>query len=676
MESGRAANWTALVWLPAAVVLSLPAYLWHQDYFRSTGSYFLLVRALPILCVVAFLYARWLRPLVRRYELPLLLLFPVVLSCAVHPWAVVSVAVIGSAALVLGDLLTPLLRFEEEDAPIAWTCGFGMLILISAALGKLSAFRLSLLLVVFALCLIRLLFVWRRLRTWLVLPFARWNASKDLASTAVGICMFFLFLFTACSLLMALTPVTAFDVLSYHFPLARHYAQSHSIQPVPGIFESYYPQGAEALMALGFLLGGEPAASLLMPLLGVVFLWLLVRVGRMCGLSASAAVTGAAIAATFPFLQWTFSVPKNDAAFSLFQLGALYSFLKWQEGRGWRWLVLLAFLLGQTAGIKHVAIIGLAAMAPLCLFAWWREKWSLRVALAAPVVFAVTGLFWHVQTWMVWGDPTFPSHLFQAVHTPSQEHGAALAHAVTRYLTLPWYLLFQGQKAFESITPNPLGMFCFLLLPPAIVKLRNVRWTGARKACLCFVGVYLLYWCSILSTLRYAIVPFSLIGLVLGASLCGLIEAVRGWRRTSLLAVLSYGFLFSLLVFLSIAVNTSQAAVLLNRITPQEFLMQVVPATRPLFRVATIAPGVATFGVNACARYYAPDPLHFSCALCDDRCQPSDVLPALQTGNFAYAILPSRPLFRQLDKDVVSSTGATVVEDDGQFAILRLKSPR
>ena len=672
MRSDKAVSWTSLVWLPLAFALTLPAYLANQNFFRATGPAFLLIRALPFFGAAAVAYSLWLRPAMRRYELLLLLLFPAAVCCASEPRACLTVVSLALAAFVLGDCFTAAMRFESRDAPVVWSLGFGILILIGIALGEAGILMPAAILPLLGLCLCRAFFVRRKIGDWLAAPFRTWRAGAELASPVTGVAVFFVVLFTGCSLLLALSPVTAFDVLQYHFPLAQHYAQTHSLEPVHFIRESYFPQGAEVLMAYAFALGGEPAARLLLPLLGVLYLWLLLRVARACGLNRSAAVAGASVAATFPFLQWTFSVPKNDSAFSLFQLGALYSLLAWREGRGTRWLLLSAFLLGQSAGVKHVALFGMVALFPLLVWAWMREMFSLRVIALMTLLFAGSGLFSHFQNLRLRGNPIFPSGSAVASQTPIEKHGRSFTQAAERYATLPWYLLFHGQKAFESLSPNPLGMFCLLYFPVVIVMAWRARWSPARKACFCFVAVYLVFWCTVLSTLRYAIVPFSLIGLAIGACLVRLADTSQGPKRTAAVGLTAYGFLFSLLVTLGIETNSLQAAYLLKRIGPEEYLREAIPAIEPLLLLARISPHASAFGVDVCSRYYAPDPLNFSCVLCDDGCQLNDVLVPLGSRQFEFAILPARAEFEAFRRAIVANYGATVIDDDGKFVILRL----
>ena len=612
----------------------------------------------------------------QRWELALLAAF--LFASALRPIrvAAIAVAAIAAAALALGDLLTRPMKFEAADAPAAWTAGFGILILLLALLGRLGLLSLPWITGLLLVLLVRAGFVRKRLWHWVRFPFERWTVNGASSAPLSRLCIFFLFLFAGCSLLLMLTPVTAFDVLAYHFPLARLYSETHFIRPAAAILQSYYPQGAETLMALGYVLGGPETAQMLMPFLGILFLWLVVRLGRCCGLGPTACFAGAAIAATFPFLHWTLSVPKDDAALALFQLGALYCFLQWQAGRGYRWILLGSFFLGQTAGIKHVALFGLVAIAPLWIWCWRHENRKLRVIALSILLFAASGLFWHLQTFLLTGNPVYPEGPQRAAHSPVQEHSATLADYARRYATIPWYLQFQGNKAFESPTANPLGMFLFLFLPALFATLLKAKWTAPRKACLLFISLYLFYWASVNSTLRYAIVPFALIALATGAALARLLATGSKWPRRLVLLGGAYGFLFALLTVMTFEVNRLQLLYVTKRISAREYLAQALPTTGGLFRLAAQHPNASVFGVGNCSRLYAPDPMRFGCALCSEHCRPEEVAAHLENGAFQFIILPNSPDYRTLTDLLTARFGAAAIDRDDRFVTLALGRKR
>jgi hypothetical protein len=671
----RAERIVSLLWLPIAFALSLPAYRWHQEYFHNAGPLYTLVRCLPMLGVAALAYGFWLRPFFERFEFTALIVVPVIVGAAVHPLAMCVVAVVAISALALGDLITAPMRFEHRDTPVVWAAGFGALILLLALFGKLGLISAPWLTGLLIPLFLRAIFVWKRLFSWLSPQLNGWTASGAARSPIARICLFFLFLFEGCSLLLILSPVTAFDVVAYHFPLARFYSESHFIQPTREILQSYFPQGAEALMALGFSLGGAPAAQLLMAFLGVLFLWLVMRAGRCCGFSPVSSLAGAAITATFPFLHWTLSVPKDDAALALFQLAALYCFLQWRKGRGYRWILLGSFLLGQTAGIKHIALFGLVAIAPLWLWAWKQERVRWRGIALAVCLFAAAGLFWHVRTYLLTGNPVFPEGTARAAHTPNQDHVASRSGPLRRYATLPWYLQFHGEKAFESASANPLGILLFLFAPALLATFWARKWTPPRKACLVFGLVYLAYWSSVSSTLRYAIVPFALIALAAGAAVVRLSLSEFRLARSMAGLGLAYSLLFSLLVVMTFEVNSLQVAYLLNRISAHEYLRQAIPTTGPLFRLAAQHPKASVFGVANCSRFYAPDPLRFGCALCSEGCSTKEVMAPLESRQFEFVILPVTPDFNEFKALIATRFNAAETDRDGRFVTLML-NPR
>jgi len=348
-----------VLWLLPAVALSIRPFLWHVDFFRGTGPYFPVIRALPLVLAGALVLYLWFRKRgLWRIEPLVLVLPPVLLALVEQPAATILVLWAACASYLLGCRLLRALLQTDREGPIACLAGLGVLIVLLAVAGKIGWYYRP---VFFALLVIVTLAgapFWSNLLRACSAPWNAWRGDEEMASSWVGLSVFATILFSGCTALMALTPVTAFDVLAYHFPLAAIYLRDHRLVMGRTLVQSFYPQGGEAMMTLGFALGGRPAAQLIMLVFFVLFLWIVLRIARDCASSRAAAFSGVVAAATMPFLHWTGSVPKNDLALAAFQAATLYAFLQWQKGRGAGWIVAGGFFLGHSFGIKHVALFG------------------------------------------------------------------------------------------------------------------------------------------------------------------------------------------------------------------------------------------------------------------------------------------------------------------------------
>jgi hypothetical protein len=460
---------------------------------------------------------------------------------------------------------------------------------------------------------------------------------------------------------MMLTPPVTFDAVYYHLPLVQTYAESQRLALVPAITQSMYPQAGELLLTLGYVLGGMPAAQILPALIGVIYLWLTYRLGRCCRLGHSAALLGTAIAAAFPFLHWSFSVPKNDGLLALFQLSSLYCLLQWHAGRGSRWILFSAFLLGHGFGVKHTALFFTAGLAPLLTLAVWRSARRLRLAAASALLFILAGFYWHIDLWMRTGSPVFIG-----------DHGRRSRSRAQRTLdvaAIPWILHFEGQRRFESPSPSPAGVI-FLLLTPALLWLpRPRRWSPPAKVCAFAAGACLVPWLVAVPMLRYAIPAFSIVALGLGAAVVAAGRQAGRLPRRVWVAAAGYGFLFSLPVMMTFEVNSLQVAFLMRRVNEREYLEQAIPATQPLFRLRMKEPDARVFGVENCSRLYAPRPFSFACTLCtsDGSCGFDETIPRL----FDYVIVPDRPDRADWARGILELPGSALVSRQAGFATFR-----
>ena len=644
----------------------------HIDFFRNTGPLFPAIKALPFLLIAAALAHSKLRSKGWwRYELNLLTAVVLGVALLSQPRATLVILWLALAAFALGSVISRRLSLKTSEAPIAVLLGLGCFILLLSVVGRLGWFYPWLFVAILSIPL-PFLFCFRASAFDSILhPYHAWKKADELATPTAGLAFLFVFIFASCSLLMMLTPVMAFDVLAYHLPLAELYNTTHRLQPVAYIPQSFYPQGFEVLLSLASSLGGRMAAQMVAPLFFLLFLWIAFRIARDCGESTVAALIGVVAAGTLPFLHWTGSVPKNDMASSAFQLASLYAFLQWTKARGFAWIVAGVFFLGQSFGIKHVALFGAIPLAMLFAFAIYRQPRPWRAAILLGIVLAISGFSWHFDTFLRTGNPIFPEGSQRVVQGGLHDHGKTASSVIMRYITMPWYLFFHGLAAFESPTPNPAGMFLVFFAPVPILLRR--QGTPARRACAFLVVLYLAYWSTMLSSLRYAIVPFTLITLVVAGASMRLEFQSPPWMQHVFRCGVFTSFLFALMSIMTFEVNSLQLAYLFKRVDETGYLSQALPTTPILFSLGQGNAHPAVFGVENCSRLYAPDPTHFGCLLCGrEQCSLPELKIKLSESHYDYLILPTSAKYDDWRKDLIGTYQISESYRDSKFVSYRL----
>lgn len=458
----------------------------------------------------------------------------------------------------------------------------------------------------------------------------RWSEAVERKSGLVSICLSFAIVFGALGALWAITPTIAFDPLKMHLMSARWYAETGVFQPLPNQPESFYPQGAELLMTILWLLGGQQGAQMLGPAIVIPTFLILAALLHRLGLRPAAALAGLVAAFSLPFLHWTAFVAKNDFPLALFLLASLLCLLEKRP-------ILASFFLAMAFQIKHVALFGAVGLTPLFLIAIWRSQRRWRTLFAVGAVFLVFGTFSLVRTWWLIGDPLYPESLKRTTDISVITHPhRSTFERVMRYAGIPWLIHFDGQRAFQSSSHNPMGIWLVLFAPGLLVLPWRRSHDYQRVGLFC--GVYVLYWVSILVTLRYAIAPLMILAALPA------VAAVRLPRWLSVPATF-LSLSFSLIVIVLIEVSAPQIEWLLGERNRESYLSAALPSYDVIRHFQGSVHGEGKiFSIGNCAGAYAPRVDRFSCAYRIDLKDSDDVIEEqVHKVGYRYLILEQVP---------------------------------
>lgn len=667
-------------WLGFGAALTVRPLLWHIDYFNSPGPQFhrLALFFFPALVLSSALYAMVRRRSLWRYE-PAILCLGVLAAClAYEPTATLVTAVIFLSTYCTGRFLSRLLGLDIRDPLgtilLSSAFGLGALICVLFVLGVLKLYYPPVFAIVLAL---PPLFFHRDAEGFLPTVrrvFEKWSSAEELRHPMVGVTVVFAVILLASATMVVLAPSVAFDVLRTHLVAVRYYVAQHALEPVPAVDYSYYPQGIEVLMTLGFTLAGQAAAQMIAGLFFPLFILFAFRLARDCAAPPAAAVVGSLLAAGIPFLHWTGSVAKNDLGMVFFQAAALFCYLQWSKDGNFRWIQAGVFFLAMSFGVKHVALFGAIPIGLLYLKPLWRQPRKAPAAVSLFAIFCIFGLFWPARTYLLTGHPLYPQGFGAGAHAAVSDHGQSGLSAVLRYAGIPWQVHFNGLKAFESPSANPLGIFLVVFLPVWVLTSPAPRNTAVRD-CLIFCAIYLAYWSTVLITLRYAILPIAILFLFTAARMRIFYEMSSMAVRVSILGGIIYCLLFAACGIIIAEINAPQLAFFSGRLDKAGYLRQALITYPPLeFLQKHASRNERIFSVEDFSTAYAPDPAIFQCELCGTAgsCTGSDVLKEIAKGNYSYLILPDKAVYRSVEE---SLKGARMF-DNGQYAVYGLKSKR
>jgi hypothetical protein len=649
---GRVASSLWLAWVVALGFLTAGLFGWHLDYFRSPGPQFhtLALIFAPALAAAAWIYAGLRRKALWRWEPAM---FGVLIAGAgliYEPRAALVVAAVFLTCCATGNVALRRLRLKLEHPIDRLTLGFGagasLLIAALFVAGMLRLFYPA----TFVVALLAPLVLFRRDVPSIFFDLraleSRWRRASAARHPLAGIAVAFGFVAAICWLMIALAPSIAFDSVAIHLPSILYYAREHALRPVPGLAYSYYPQGIEMLWTMAYGLAGQPGAQLISALFFPLFLLILVRLARECGLDAGAATVAAAGAATLPFLHWSAGVLKNDIALAFFELLALYAFVLWRRLGDFRWIWAGAFFLAQAFGVKYVALFGALPLALLYGYAVRRQSRRWKAGAVAIGILVLFGAYWPVRAWWLTGNPIAPSHLRVTVPGAIQRRPLPAGARALRYIQTPWRLTFHGQDSFESPLPSPAGLLLFAFAPLAILGGRLRPRNSAQWACTIFTAAYLVYWALILTKVRYAIAPFALLAVLIAAWMKSFFDSQEGRLggvvKASVIGAATYCLLIATLGLMIAGVNAPQLAYFARRLDKPGYLRAAMQAYGAVEFLAGRKAQGPVYAVNDEARGYAPVPWNLRTLWCSHAtpCTPERIGDGVKQQRAEYLILP------------------------------------
>lgn len=646
----RKGEWVWFAWLAAFFALTAKPFLWQVEYFKSPGPQFhaLVLAALPVFAVALLVHARLRRNGLWRFEPILVAGVLAAALLAYEPRATLVTAGILAACYATGRRVLRWLRLEMEDPAgemaVSAGIGFGLFSYVLFWLGLAGLYYRG----VFALLIAVPCVVFHREipalgrachRLW-----KSWAGDAELRRPLAGVLVVFGALFAVATAMMALAPSIVFDALKMHLPLAMTFARQHSIEPLPLLDYSYFPQGFEVLMAAAYGLAGQAGAQMPAPVFFVLALLMIASIARRAGADRLSTLTGLAAAVSMPFLHWSGGVAKNDMALALYQLAALDAYLRWRESHGFRWIWVGAFFLATSFGVKHVALLGGVALGGLFLHAVWREKrrWLGLATLA--LIFAAFGLCWHARAFWLTGNPVYPERLAHGVSLATPARPLDTGQRIARQISRPWRLLTNGKPFFESPLEYPMGAALLLSLP-AWLLVRRRESSPVERACLAFVAISLAYWVYHIPALRYAAAPMALLTALTAARLSALGALHGRWCQASVTVALAYALLFGACGVLIIEVNAPQIRYFARRLDKHGYLGEALRTYRAIEFVRGAAqPGERVFGVGNCSYAYASEPVDMQCYMNRSEvytdADAQRVRAQLLAGEFRYLIVP------------------------------------
>lgn len=678
-STARGFLWAA--WLAYSLSLFAQPFLWHAEQFRNPGAIyfkvFLIAMPAWLLGCACYALLRARRPQWRRWELPALAMVPVAVAFVYEPRAMATALALASGAYGWGAAALGRIRLKMRTAleQVALPIATGLVLFMVAMfpIGLLGGLRPW----IVAAAIAAGLWAGRRELGRLPQSFQQlrqdWVADVSLGSTLAGFTIPWLFVLANLSVLTALAPSRVFDVLRHHLYNATMYATWGALRPVEGVSYSFFPQGVELLMAAVLPFGGQMAAQLAPAIFFPVLALLIWRIARECGANRLQALVGLALAVSVPAVHWASSVAKNDAALAVCLAAALFAYLRFVGERQAGVIWWGAFCLAASLHVKTPAVFGGLALTILYMHAIWISRERRRTALGIAAVALAVAPTYFARAWWHTGDPFFPQSARIVVGDAVKDYQTKKVSG-WRVSDVFAEIHFDGLAAWEftSTSKNPLGAGLVVLGPLLfLVSPSSRRWW----AVVLFLAIYYATWASVLSAVRYILLPVCAGLAFLGAQLGRLWERSGVAMRASLAFALSFCLLFGLWGTLLVEINAPALAYFAKRIDRGEYLSAMTsdyPSIAATVRMA--GENDRIHGMGNCMAAYAGNPERFSCESCDFRrsCTVQTIRERIGSGRYRWLILSRREAFRGAADPAVARRKARVAFEDQYYTVYEL----
>ena len=342
------------------------------------------------------------------------------------------------------------------------------------------------------------------------------DAKKPLRRLFGYLIVFFLLL----TFYMALAPSTAWDGLTYHYPLPAQWIDANSFKIIPEIIYSNFPSSAELIFIYGFAAYSDITANLLTWYAGFLCILFLFHFGSR-HLSPEAGLGAGIILLSYPVV---FIEELQGGYIDLIQafyiLALLDMLSNWAEKGDHKHILLAALFSGFTLCIKHSGLLTFAFAFLYIPYIGINKLMPHKRVLSAMLLFVlITWLLplgWYIKSYAYTGNPVYPFlyHNFGGTFSsapdimywanPNIEIGPV---TTILYPILATFDVSMVQLPFRLLPPSILALIPFLFL-----RLRRSTFTGMTIA-------YVIYFILLISILepgepRYNLGAWALLGML------------------------------------------------------------------------------------------------------------------------------------------------------------------
>lgn len=275
------------------------------------------------------------------------------------------------------------------------------------------------------------------------------------------------------ALLLALTPPTNWDALTYHLEIPHRYIQDNRILTHADNHFFGFPQGMEILYGLLMTLGSDSAPAVLHWSTGVLAIMATAGLVRRFA-DATAAYMAGLLVMTGYGVWLLFGWPYVDLGVMLYGAAALVAAVQWRTSERPAWLMVMGVFAGYALGVKYTAGGMILALGVLIV---WRSGWQPQRMVRNGLLFGLPLLLvfapWLLKGALLYDNPLYP-YFFGGVNWDSLRSfnfNAGGASILTEPIAWHWPILPIAASIFgvQDVSPYAFDIGVWLLTLPFLL---------------------------------------------------------------------------------------------------------------------------------------------------------------------------------------------------------------
>ncbi|MBI5003357.1 glycosyltransferase family 39 protein [Candidatus Woesearchaeota archaeon] len=370
---------------------------------------------------------------------------------------------------------------------------------------------------------------------------AAWLREKKKESVIYTIAKYCMLLLLIFYFVVALSPETEWDAISFHLVTAKVYVREQAMVPIYYTYHAALPHLFDMLYVVGELVKSDVLSRVFVLCVDLTIVFGIWMFGKKM-FSEEAGILAALIFMTTPVLMVYFPATYVDIPISIFALSAIGCFWQWKQTNKKAWLFLSVLNAGfaATAKISTAPLIG----ALFVLYIWHARKQEekgmqmLKTILICGCILGLLFLPWFTFNAVHFNNPVYPfaEGIFEgkywneelAVWWKNQRDHYNTGEGVLQYGFIPFTLTFMPNLTGPIYGFSPF----YLMFIPILWILKKIKEEREKTVFLSVLAVICMTgWFILAPDMRYMFYILPLFAILAGAGITKVYKVYENKRR-------------------------------------------------------------------------------------------------------------------------------------------------